>query len=230
MKKILIFTAGFGEGHNTAARNIRDGIEAIDAETQVDIVDLFEFTYGSLNRLARKAYVTAINKTPKLWQGIYDWIDHSSFLNLPLSSLTKLKQNLEELLNRTQPDVVISTYPLYNSLIDQIYKQGRQRHFTQITMVTDSISINSVWYRYGSDQFLVANTESASVLKQAGISPERIRVFGFPVQLQFCSSPIQKKPLFLTKTESPQILYILNSGKKKAKALIRRLLSILIGK
>ena len=29
MKRILILTAGFGEGHNAAARNIRDALEQI---------------------------------------------------------------------------------------------------------------------------------------------------------------------------------------------------------
>ena len=30
MKKVLILTAGFGEGHNSAARNLRDALELID--------------------------------------------------------------------------------------------------------------------------------------------------------------------------------------------------------
>ena len=50
MKKILIFTAGFGEGHNTAARNIRDAIEHIAPdEARVEVLDLFDSCYGKLN-------------------------------------------------------------------------------------------------------------------------------------------------------------------------------------
>ena len=46
MKKILIFTAGFGEGHNTAARNIRDALEHIAPdEARVEVLDLFDTCY-----------------------------------------------------------------------------------------------------------------------------------------------------------------------------------------
>ena len=31
-KKILILTAGFGDGHNAAARSLRDAIELIDED------------------------------------------------------------------------------------------------------------------------------------------------------------------------------------------------------
>ena len=58
MKKILIFTAGFGEGHNTAARNIRDALEHIAPdEAKVEVLDLFDTCYGKLNDFFRKAYI-----------------------------------------------------------------------------------------------------------------------------------------------------------------------------
>ena len=34
MKKILILTASFGDGHNAAARNLRDALELITAKTR----------------------------------------------------------------------------------------------------------------------------------------------------------------------------------------------------
>jgi UDP-N-acetylglucosamine:LPS N-acetylglucosamine transferase len=225
MKKILIFTAGFGEGHNTAARNIRDGIEQIGENAQVEVLDLFESTYGNLNQFARKAYLTAINSTPKLWQSIYDFFDHSTFFDHNLVALSKMQESLEDLLNRTQPDVVISTYPVYNYLINNLYRNGRERHFTQVTMVTDSISVNSIWYRTPSDFFLVPNEETSLVLKNAGIDPDKIRVFGFPVQLFFCDNPENQDRYKIFSGDSPQILYIINSGKKQAPEIIERILS-----
>jgi len=32
VKKVLILTAGFGDGHNTAARNVADALELISDE------------------------------------------------------------------------------------------------------------------------------------------------------------------------------------------------------
>jgi hypothetical protein len=60
MKKVLILTAGFGEGHNAAARNLRDALEFISDEVQVEVLDLFESSYGSMNTLARSVRLKLI--------------------------------------------------------------------------------------------------------------------------------------------------------------------------
>jgi processive 1,2-diacylglycerol beta-glucosyltransferase len=51
MKKILILTAGFGDGHNAAARNLREAIDLVTDDAKVEVVDLFESTYSALNTL-----------------------------------------------------------------------------------------------------------------------------------------------------------------------------------
>lgn len=224
MKRILIFTAGFGEGHNTAARNVRDAIEFLgEDDAQVDIVDLFDSCYGRFNELMRQAYITAINRTPKLWQGIYNLLDNTHLVEANIDSLVRMKKAMEELLIEGQPDVVISTYPIYNFLIEEIYK-GRPRHFTQITVVTDSISVNSLWYRAASDYYLVPNDDTAHVLSEAGVDTAKIKVFGFPVQLEFARPSEEYKLPDLAAGDSPRLLYLINSGKKKAPSVIEKLL------
>ena len=44
MKKILILTASFGDGHNAAARNLRDAIELLTDDAKVEVLDVFEST------------------------------------------------------------------------------------------------------------------------------------------------------------------------------------------
>ena len=57
-KRILILTAGFGEGHNAAARGLRDGLSAVSRGlARVELHDLFEETYGPINKWAR--HITA---------------------------------------------------------------------------------------------------------------------------------------------------------------------------
>jgi processive 1,2-diacylglycerol beta-glucosyltransferase len=228
LKRILIFTAGFGEGHNTAARNVQEGIEHLAGDdAHVEIVDLFETCYGRFNDFVRKAYLTAINRTPLLWQGIYAMLDHTPMLEANLTTLSRMRQAMEKLLDEVNPDAVVSTYPLYNFLIAEIYKEkeGRQRNFAQITVVTDSISINSLWYRCPSDYYLVANDETAVIMQEAGVPEEKLRVFGFPVQLAFAEPPADRPPLpDLAAGARPRILYVINSGKKKSAKIIDHLL------
>lgn len=224
MKRILIFTAGFGEGHNTAARYVRDALEFLaEDEAQVEIIDLFDSCYGRFNELMRKAYLTAINSTPRLWQGLYNLLDNTHIVETNLATLVRMQKAMEELLIEGQPDVVVSTYPIYNFLIEEIYK-ARPRHFSQITVVTDSISVNSIWFRTTSDYFIVPNDETGTVLQKAGIAPEKIKVFGFPVQLEFANPASLPALPDLARGEAPHILYLINSGKKKAPSVIEKLL------
>ena len=72
MKKILILTARFGEGHNSAARGIRDGLRKVSPDgAHVELHDLFAETYGFGNDWARVLYMGMINRLPRVWgQGI----------------------------------------------------------------------------------------------------------------------------------------------------------------
>jgi UDP-N-acetylglucosamine:LPS N-acetylglucosamine transferase len=222
MKKILIFTAGFGEGHNTAARNIHDAIEHIAPdEAKVEVLDLFDSCYGKLNDWVRKAYITAINRTPRVWGKIYNVIDGTQFVESNMAMLAKMKRAMSDVLVELEPDVVVSTYPIYNYVIDAIYDDGRPKSFSQITVITDSITVNSIWYRCVSDYFLVSNHDTASVLRNAGVPEEQIRIFGFPVTYRFAEMPDHR---YRGGEKGPRrILYLINSGKKEAPALVRRL-------
>jgi len=222
MKKILIFTAGFGEGHNTAARNIRDALELVAPdEVNVEVLDLFDACYGKLNAFFRKAYIAAINKTPRIWGKFYDVIDGTQFVESNMTVLSKMKRALADLLRQLEPDAVVSTYPIYNYVIDQIYAEGETRPFAQVTVVTDSITVNSVWYRCSSDYFILANEDTAAVLRAAGTPEEKIRIFGFPVTYRFAE---MKDERFGSADAGPKrVLYMINSGKKEAPSLVRRL-------
>jgi processive 1,2-diacylglycerol beta-glucosyltransferase len=222
MKKILIFTAGFGEGHNTAARNIRDALEHIAPdEAKVEVLDLFDTCYGKLNDFFRKAYITAINRTPRVWGKIYSVIDGTLFVESNVMMLAKMKRAMSDVLADLEPDAVVSTYPIYNYVIDAIYADGRPRNFSQITVITDSITVNSVWYRCVSDYFLVSNDDTANVLRNAGVPEQQIRIFGFPVTYRFAEMPDDR---YQTGENGPRrVLYLINSGKKEAPALVRRL-------
>jgi processive 1,2-diacylglycerol beta-glucosyltransferase len=225
MKKVLILTAGFGEGHNAAARNLRDALELVSDEVKVEVLDLFESSYGALNTLAKNAYLGMVQYTPKLWGGVYSLMDNSTFLENRLGGFTRLKNALGDILHETQPDCVVSTYPVYAYVVQELYRDHSERPFRFITIVTDSITVNSQWFRAPSDLFCVPNDATGAVLKAAGIPDSQIRALGFPVSHLFtqeAAMPVNP-PSF---GEERRILYNINTGKKKAGKVIGRLLEI----
>lgn len=222
MKKILIFTAGFGEGHNAAARGLCAAVREIAPdEAEARVIDLFDECYGWLNHVARKAYIGLINRAPNVWARIYQWLD-SADLGSNLRGLSKARRRLAQILEQEKPDAVVSVYPVYNYLIDRIYADGRPRPFSQITIVTDSITVNSVWYRCGSDFFIVPNEDTAAVLR-GKVADEKIKVLGFPVTPRFSTERTFREP---PADGCRRVLYMINSGKKKAPNLVRRLLEL----
>src|SRR5215472_9093291 len=98
VKKILILTAGYGEGHNSAARGVRDAWLRVSPGSAVEMRDLFAETYGALHRSVRRAYLELINRWPKLWRFVYDWLDRKTDFDRDFAKFLRLKSSLARLL------------------------------------------------------------------------------------------------------------------------------------
>ena len=205
MKKILILTAGFGDGHNAAARSLRDAIELLDEDARAEVLDLFADSYGLFNTLARNTYLGVVAIRPKLWGGIFSLLENP-LVEKQLGGFTRLQNTLEKVLAETQPDCVVSTYPVYAHVIQKIYRDHHERPFRFITVVTDSISINSAWFRAPSDFFCVANDATAEVLRKGGVPAKQIKTLGFPVNPAFAKSAGRIAAAHRTRT-TPRALY-----------------------
>jgi len=221
MKRILILTAGFGEGHNAAARGVRAGLARVAPKIEVELRDLFPETFGLLNEITRRAYLTLINRWPKSWRYVYDWLDRKKDFDQRFQKFRGLKKNLGRLLDRFQPDVVVSTFPPYPYLLQQILGDGRR--CKNVAIVTDSITINAIWYQSPADYFVVANEQSAVVVRNAGVSPEKIKVFGFPVSPRFADFARDRQ---LQSGAAAHVLYVINAGTSRAPDLVRKLLEL----
>ncbi len=223
MKKVLILTAGFGDGHNAAARNVRDALEQTSPEVEVTVADLYERSYKRLNNIAKKAYLGAVRYAPQLWAGFFKLMDSSPWL-ADGRGMARLHQTLAGLIEDTQPDCVVSTYPSYGHLINHLYKDHCERPFRFVTVITDARSVNSLWYRAAADRFVVCDEATAEVLRRAGVEKDTIATTGFPVSPLFAVPP---EPPPAPRAGQPfRVLYSINTGKKKCGKAIDRLLEI----
>jgi processive 1,2-diacylglycerol beta-glucosyltransferase len=180
--RILILTASMGEGHNTAARNIRDAILAETNDTaEVLVVDPYTRTNPVINRLMQRGYATAINNYPKLWKSVFAALSHRGVIEGMAPILSQLTAAVSKLVADFRPTVIASTYPVFGYILGRI--PGPRPPFFMV--VTDSTMINQVWYRYGADGHIVADEPTASVLRNDGVPPEKIHTLGFPVGMAF---------------------------------------------
>ena len=222
MKKVLILTAGFGDGHNAAARNVREALELTSSEVEVTLVDPYDRSYKRLNQFAKKAYLGAVRYAPRVWAAFFKLVDRSPWL-ADGRGLARLHETLAGLFDEVQPDCVVSTYPAYAQLIQNLYRDHCERPFRLVTIITDARSVNSLWYRSPSDRFVVCDEQTSEVLQNAGVDRELIVPLGFPVSPLFATPP-KNPPQRPHSGQRLRVLYVINTGKKKCGKAIDRIL------
>lgn len=223
VKRIAIFTAGFGEGHNSAARNIRQAlVDKAAGACEADVFDLFDQCYPRANRLFRRIYAFAIKRTPLLWRWFYRSLDKLTAVQDRLGTFRDVRAAMERLVVEGGVNVFASVYPVYNFAIagmdDAIAAKIRT-----VTVITDSITINSVWMRAGCEHYIVPNDMTADVVRKHGVPAGQIHALGFPVQTVFCH-PETFGPL-PDPRDGPRLFFVVNTSD----ALARRIAEALIG-
>lgn len=219
-RPILILSSAFGEGHNAAARNLAIALAAQDPERKVEIRDLFAEAYGPLYSLAQKGYFLFINHFPGLWGAFYKYLDRDRKAPGRVAIYQRAARLLRRTISEMQPAVIASTYPGYNHLLDHLHGKI-DRPYRTVTVVTDSISINSLWYSGHSDLFLVPNEITARVMQNAGVSAEKLRVSGFPVPPIF--ETLRGRRLSPEQTHRLKVLFLVNPGQKNAGEILKQL-------
>ncbi len=218
---ILILTAGYGEGHNAAARGLHAAFTLLGVESE--ICDAFALVGDASYDRSRRAYIGLINRAPHVWAAAFWLIDKLPIVPLTLPFLGKVQRALAAALAAKKPSAVISVYPAYGYFIERIFS-GKNPPFAVHTVVTDSITINRVWHRCASDTFIVANADTSRVMARAGVPEEKLRVLGFPVPPKFANDrPARPSPSAET---PPRVLFMINAGKAAAPGIVARLLEI----
>lgn len=215
--KILITTAGFGDGHNSAAYNLA---AAFAGSAEAKVIDPCALAAPYLNQKLRDFYRFVTTHTPKLWYGIYKSVEKHDFEKESLPLMRKPELALRECLDQFQPDAFVSTYPLYPYYVKRAIARGAKKIPT-FTLITDSININTAWLNAPTDYFLVTDDTTKGYLISHGITADRIIVTGFSVHPHFTELP--KLPA--TATCDPfRILYFPTSKKPTIRRVMRAVL------
>lgn len=177
--KILILTASFGDGHNSAARNLA---EALTDRAEVRVADPCHLGNPVINRILCRGYREITTYTPKLWEWIYRSTDQQDFRK-PLPFIAKTEDAVAALLDDFQPDLVVNTYPLYPYMVDRLFAD--RRRVPIVTVITDSIEVNAAWSRSPSDYFLITDPHTLESLDCQKVPAEKTFITGFPVSPRF---------------------------------------------
>jgi len=223
MSKVLILTASYGEGHNSAARALQSAF-AEQPGVEAELIDLFALRAPRFNNLSRRGYLKLINTAPKLWSGIYRWLDESPRAPALLRTLASHRRLLGRIIAEKQPVALVSAYPVYAWLIARLRADGLVT-CPLYTVVTDALTINSLWYRAPSAGWFVTDDDSAAFLRARGVPAGRVHVSGFPVALAFANRPAALQPPEPASPARPRrVLFMINTSRATALPVARALL------
>lgn len=208
-----------GDGHNTAARNIQHALAAIAPSTsEVLVADPYTRTNPVVNRLVQKGYAMAINKYPRAWKVVFELLSRPGVVEGMGPLLTELTAAVRFLIKDFKPDLLVSTYPVFPFVVAKIRRRDPATP-PLFTVVTDSTKINSSWYRFPCQGFLVADEATARVLHKAKVPEELVHVMGFPVSMEFETLEISKPP----ENEAWKAIFFPGGRIDRAVATLRRL-------
>lgn len=219
---IWILTAGYGDGHNTAARSVAEALERLCPGEKVEVTDLISEAMPRVAAVTKALYQQAITHFPAAWRVTYDLMGKKSITGPDSMWQAGLVSHLKKGLAAKQPRLVISTYPIYAVLLEGIAR--RQPVPPLCTVITDSITVNRIWVMSGSDLFCVADDDTKKVVLGLGVPEAKIRVTGFPVSLAF-TEPLPEQP---EAHSGGRILYLPSTTGRRVAATLKALRPLLL--
>ncbi len=200
-KNILILTSKTGGGHVSLAEALRDLlVNAAQPEDMhhpnaihdtsngiISIVDpqpaLFHLHYRLVSRYA-------------LWL----WSAEFRFLDTPGRSLQAhnifarlMHHRLHALLDRLQPDLIITTYPFLSYEVTYVL-QERSSRIPLVMLFSDANSVHASWLTERRASATFATTrETYEQALATGFAPERLYLVGWPVRAQFYRSDLSNR-------------------------------------
>jgi len=185
--RLLLLTASFGDGHNSAARGLAAALhEHLGTTCRVEVRDLIRDTQPIIGRLLEMAYASTITHAPWAWRQFYRRAGRLPLENDPMLALQPLRDALAHDLQRHPPAAIACTFPLYPHLLHRLL--GRSR-IPVHTVVTDSITIHPVWRCDSVRTYFAADEISADRLRAWRQPDTAVVDVGFPVAPDYARLP-----------------------------------------
>lgn len=185
-KNVLILYANMGKGHVSASRATKDALTYLYKDKyNVEVVDFFSLVSKGFSDSTSKAYDGTVKHTPNFYKAFFDWTDEAwkvKFINKV--NYLSLSVAFNTLLKKYNPDIIVSTFPIWDYGLCKLWKK-KHPGSKFINIITDSISIHKAWLIADADYRIVPNEDTAKVLVKRGVDANKIKILGFPVNLEF---------------------------------------------
>jgi UDP-N-acetylglucosamine:LPS N-acetylglucosamine transferase len=227
-KRILILTADAGFGHRSAAEAVAEALSMQypqSCETTV-INPVYERNGPFPLRNTMRDYDHTVTR----WQAYYQLTYALSDTRLVCRLLDRamrvlLTRLMTGLLDELQPDLVLSTYHLYNpALRAAIDRRGVA--IPLFNVVTDLKNVHKMWLQPGPDRIFVASQSVSGEAIAYGMAGEQVIASGVPVNPRFGEETKSRQDLRRELGWEAQLTTLLAVGSRRVETLLAHLEAI----
>ncbi|MCT4592859.1 MAG: hypothetical protein N4A57_01085 [Anaeromicrobium sp.] len=188
MKKLLIFTASTGGGHNEAATSLEELFE----NNGYDVVklDALKETNKVMNSIVTEGYELLLKIFPKAYSELYKKSNGKIISSRMVSIITKLMEDkIYNLIKEHKPDLIIATHPFVVNIIGEL---KRKISIPFISIVTD-YKAHQTYIHKNVDAYITGSYYTKVHMMKKGIEKQKIFHYGIPIRKEFFLCSIDKK-------------------------------------
>lgn len=208
-KNVLILYAKMGKGHYSASMATKEAlIELYHDKYNVEVIDFFGLFSEGFSKSTAAAYDGSVKLMPNFYKAFFELSD-SAFPVKLINTLNypSLLAAFKKILSKYDPDIIISTFPIWDYAVAKMWKK-QHPGAKFLNIITDSISIHKAWLIADADYRIVPNEDTAKVLMDRGVDPEKIKILGFPVSLTF-TKEVEKNTVLNFLNLNPKLFTVL---------------------
>ncbi|MGL4990022.1 MAG: MGDG synthase family glycosyltransferase [Sarcina sp.] len=180
MQKILILTTATGEGHNQAAKSLRDILK-----TEYSEVEIFDFLKKTkaVNDLIVGGYELSAKIFPYVYGFFYALTDFKSINRLAELFLNSPIEKTLDYINEFKPDVIACTHPLAVSILGYLSRK-KLIDIPTISIITD-FKPHYTYYSNEISAYITGSEFTKQELIKFGVSSNKIYPVGIPISKSF---------------------------------------------
>ncbi len=182
VKKVLIFSASTGGGHNIAAKSLREHFEAsaCDAITY----DAFKETSSILDNVISKGYEKIVQITPRTYGRLYRAANNETLSHYVIAVITDIaEKRLLKIIQSENPALIVVTHPLVTNVLGTL--KGEGEFDTPIISIVTDYMIHRAYLNKNVSAYIVGSEYTKEDMIEKGVPGDKIYPYGIPVRKSF---------------------------------------------
>ena len=180
-RRILYLYLTKHSGHYAAAVAVDEAVRRQDSRVESMLLDSFSHANPVLSKVTLKAYLAALKTAPEIWEWMYD----NPEFKVRTAKIRDLlnrgnSRKLAKILAEFRPDVVVCTQAFACGVLASWKERTGNRRPALVGVLTDFVA-HRYWAHPQVDLYIAPNDATKGTLVSQGVSPERVRVNGIPV-------------------------------------------------